>query len=171
VVSNIEQTVGRLTDSSLTKVIEATPAQVPFWKGRSYRNFPQLLIPRLFWPHKPRWNLWNEYGRTYSILSASDFRTEVVFSYFAEAYMNFGYGWLFLCSALVGGLVALLQRIAETLYGGHSFLAHLCLLMPCLSYQTDLSSLLVKTLYTLILLLPWTGVSRLRNVRWTSPLT
>jgi hypothetical protein len=152
--SVLDDTLDRAHDESLEKVLEWTPSRVPFWNGESYKNFFLQLIPRIFWPSKPHWNLDNDFGQRYGYLDAKDTKTEVVFSYFAEGYMNFGWGAVFAVAIFMALLIPLVEKISEFDLHGYYSITFICFLMPLLSYQIDLGAVLAKLLFTALFVLP-----------------
>lgn len=149
VTEAIERSASRLYDDSLERVLKLTPDTVPYWKGKSYWVLPHLLFLPL--THS-QWNLWNLFGQTYGYLAPNDKITEVVFSYFAEGYINFGITGLLVEAFLVGILFFLLEWIAFHYYQQFHFEALLCLLVPLLSYQTDLGAGLARVVLSLCVL-------------------
>lgn len=142
----------RVRDASLQIVLQQTPSTVPYWRGRSYENLIYLLVPGEFWPQKPAWNVAHEFGMKYGILARNDAKTEVVFSVLAEAYMNFGYLFMLSAALGLGILIAGVERLSALDLEGRYLFPFICFLMPMLSYQSDLGSMLVKLIYTAIVL-------------------
>jgi len=134
----------RAHDESLEKVMANSPTPVPYWRGESYRNFIVEV-----WPFGGEgWNVWNLFGRRYGYLGPADAKTEVVFSYFAEGYFNFGYWGFFAVTLFVGILFPCVEKLSEI--EGQRFYAFvfIAFLIPLLSYQIDLSSVLVKLIWS-----------------------
>jgi lipid-A-disaccharide synthase-like uncharacterized protein len=148
-VDTFSGALDRAHDESLERVIEWTPSRVPYWKGRSFLNFPYLL-----WPPSRGWNVWNEFGHKYGYLSADDHVTLVLFSYFAEGYMNFGRIGIFLIALFVGIFFVLVEKLSEYDSKGYYSFAFIAFLMPLLAYQTDLGSMLVRWLYVALVIIP-----------------
>jgi len=77
----------------LIRIQKATPSQIPYLEGASYKFIPELLIPRIFHKekvvaHMGNWILSYQYG----ILQAEELgKTSVGFDPIMEAYANFGF--------------------------------------------------------------------------------
>lgn len=89
---------------------------IPLLGGATYSVIPPLIIPRVFWPDKPRSHegqvmLNVHFGRQ---RLEDTFTTYVAWGLLAEAYANFGalFGALF-CGALLGFAVGHLERWAK----------------------------------------------------------
>ncbi len=132
----------RVGDDSLERVLSQTPAKVPFWEGETYSSIPFLFIPRVLWPDKPTRHFWNRFGRTYGVIDNEDYETSVSVSYLAEAYMNFGFTAMYIVAMLVGLLIALVERSAFYILGGHYYFPYIVLLSPLASPASDLGSIL-----------------------------
>ena len=136
----------RLGDDSLERVLAMTPSVVPFWEGSSYESIPYLVIPRVLWPDKPSRHVWNKWGKTYGVLSSDDNQTSVSFGYFAEAYMNFGYGGMYLMGIIMGFIIAATERLSYYFLRGYFYFTFMAFLMPVMTYATDLGSVLQSIL-------------------------
>jgi hypothetical protein len=132
----------RVGDDSLERVLSMTPSKVPFWEGQTYSSIPFLFIPRVLWPDKPTRHFWNRFGRTYGVIDSEDYETSVSVSYLAEAYMNFGFTAMYLVAMFVGLLIALVERSAFYILGGHYYFPYIVLLSPLASPAIDLGSIL-----------------------------
>lgn len=78
------------TSSSLSHVIQETPARVPFWNGSSYFPIFFKFIPRLLWPDKPTEKMGQEFGHAYGLLNRENLTTSMNAPIITEAYFNFG---------------------------------------------------------------------------------
>ena len=75
---------------ALQVVIAATPQEVPFFNGVSYKNFHKKIIPRFINKNKPREEWGNFWGKRYDILhSVLDQKTSWNFPLMSELYANF----------------------------------------------------------------------------------
>jgi len=75
---------------TFAEVIEATPAQVPFWGGDTL--YPLLFkpIPRFLYPDKPKEDSGQTFGHRYNFLSPDDLSTSYNLPKLIEFYGNFG---------------------------------------------------------------------------------
>lgn len=119
-LSAAEEAAGqRLTDrlDNLQNLLFAQDAverqTIPLLDGKTYRVIPQLLVPRVFWPEKPRAHegqavLNVHFGRQ---RLEDTFTTYVAWGLLAEAYGNFGAFWgpLF-CGGMLGLLIGWAER-------------------------------------------------------------
>ncbi len=135
----------RVGDDSLERVLAMTPSVVPFWKGETYQSIPYMFIPRSLWPDKPGRNFWNKFGREYRVLSSNDFETSVGVGFFAEAYMNFGFWFMYLLAAAMGFLIVVVERIACTMLLEKFFFSYITFLGPFIGLGADLGSILNST--------------------------
>lgn len=78
----------------LCLVADYSPAQQPYLGGQTYANVLPQLIPRFFWPDKPRSHISTYQLSIYYGLQDEDATqtTTIAFGQLAEAYAN--YGWL-----------------------------------------------------------------------------
>ncbi|MBI4404190.1 MAG: hypothetical protein HY537_08515 [Deltaproteobacteria bacterium] len=152
--SAVEKSLGRVHDRSLNEVMELTPHPVPYWEGHSYLFFFYLTVPQWLWWGEPLKNMQNEYGHRYHILAPDDKITEVVFSYFAEGYANFGYWGLYVTAFLLALLFALIEKISDFDLQGYYSFTFIAFLMPILSYQMDFSTIAAKMVWTSLILVP-----------------
>lgn len=142
----------RSSDDSLEVVLEKTPGEVPFWNGETYAALPFIFIPRALWSDKPSRHIWNKYGRTYGIIGKDDYQTSVQVSFFAEAFMNYGYLGMYTVSLLMGLLIAFTERISYYFLGGYYYFTFMCFLMPVMSFASDLTSV-INSIYTVAMVL------------------
>jgi hypothetical protein len=131
----------RAGDDSLEFVLEKTPKEIPFWGGESYTAIPFLFLPRFVWNDKPSRHIWNKFGRVYGIIGQDDYQTSVGVSYLAEAYMNYGFIGMYTMAILMGGIIALVERMSYYFLKGYYYFTFMCFLMPVMSYGSDLTSI------------------------------
>ena len=96
-------------------VVHMTPSQIPFLKGRSYRELHLYLIPRLLWRGKPI-NLEEAYfiALRYGWLSSSQVgRTAVSPGLMDEAYINFGVAGIVLGMGVLGLFIGVFVRMLD----------------------------------------------------------
>jgi hypothetical protein len=141
-----------VNDDSFERTLMLTPSRVPFWEGETYTNMLYIFIPRVLWPDKPSWTHWHKFGKAYGYLTPDDSSTSISFSWFAEAYMNFGFGGLYVISVLFGVLVACVEKIAFTLFRGNYVFTFVALLTPIMNYSADLG-IMVNRLAVIIVAL------------------
>lgn len=99
----------------LCLVIDYTPARQPFLNGETYGYILPQLIPRFFWPNKPRshiatYRLSIYYGLQDEEATAA---TTIAFGMLAEAYANFGLFGGALLGALTGLVLKKLQHLSR----------------------------------------------------------
>ena len=88
----------------LIRIQKATPSQIPYLEGASYKFIPELLIPRIFHKekvvaHMGNWILSYQYG----ILQAEELgKTSVGFDPIMEAYANYGFLAVLFLAVLFG---------------------------------------------------------------------
>ena len=81
---------------SLLIVTKATPGEVGYWNGYSYKLLFSKIIPRIFWKNKPSDILGNEFGHRYNVLikdsdvTVIDKSTSWNMPILNEFYVNFG---------------------------------------------------------------------------------
>ena len=92
----------------LSGTMEQTPSDIPHWEGESYRPLMGTLIPRIFWPDKPREEFGGTFGARYWGTEKS---TSVNLPWLVELYGNFGRWGMVLGMAFFGSLFALLDRV------------------------------------------------------------
>ena len=92
-------------------VVEATPEQVPYLAGATYRPFLTSFIPRALWPGKPEERLGQEFGHRYRILLPEDRITSINVPWIVEMYVNFGALGVLLGMAFAGVVLAALERL------------------------------------------------------------
>jgi hypothetical protein len=138
--------------SNLLYVIDAVEGRkVPLLNGETYEIIPALLIPRIFWPEKPRTPegqiLLNvHFGRQDRV---SSLKTYIAWGLLPEAYGNFGayFGSVFLGSVLGLGL-AFLERATQNkaLFSMEGFTLFSVFTGLAISYEM-VASVLVTSLF------------------------
>ncbi|MDB6171243.1 MAG: hypothetical protein JWL59_554 [Chthoniobacteraceae bacterium] len=125
----------------LSLVVDESPGRRPFLGGETYLQIPKLLVPRLFWPNKPRGSLPTEtLGIYYGIQTLESVEiTAIGLGAIAEAWANFGWLGVVLVGVFLGFVFAVpgtLSRRLETDKLGY------VLAVVFLSYSLDLENAL-----------------------------
>jgi hypothetical protein len=133
----------------LVTVMDATPSRLDYLNGITYWIFPQMLLPRFFWPDKPRGSLPTEflavhYG--FQTREATDF-TSITMGPIVEAWANFGWCGLIGAGIFFGFLFGIPARISSSLVPRQFgwLLASIFLV-----YSVDLSHCIVEILCSLL---------------------
>jgi hypothetical protein len=105
---NVVDRVGYI--NFFSKVVEDTPARVPYWGGQTYLPLLTKFIPRFIWPNKPEETIANEFGRRYGYLGRKDLNTALNLPWLIEAYANFGDFGMFIIMPLIGIFLAFLDQ-------------------------------------------------------------
>ncbi len=142
----------RLNEDTMEVVLEMTPGQVPFWEGKSYEDLGYVFLPRMFFPNKPVRNIWQKFGHAYGYLDSDDDSTSVLFNYFAEAYMNFGFGWLYSLAGILGLLVGGLELFSLVIWRKPYLITYILVSIPFANFHADLTSLVAYEYYMCVLL-------------------
>ncbi len=135
----------RVGDDSLERVLAMTPSIVPFWEGETYQSIPYMFIPRFLWADKPGRHFWNKFGRAYHILSEDDVQTSVGVGFLAEAYMNFGFAWMYLIAGFMGIFLVLLERLSMSLLRDKFYFPYVAIMGPLIGLGADLGSIINST--------------------------
>ena len=139
--SGSDATVGRSSNTDLlAEIIRRTPADVPFWNGKTYLSLVGVFVPRLLWPDKPTKNLGQDFGHRYRFLDARDDRTSFNLPWLVEAYANFGWLGVILVGGIVGAIYALLFRLVNV--PGQSVWATavgIVVMLPLFNIESDFS--------------------------------
>lgn len=98
----------------LSGTMEQTPANFPYWKGDSYRPLVGALVPRFFWPDKPKENFAGTYGVRYWGTHQS---TSVNIPWLVELYGNFGRLGMIFGMIFFGAAFAFFDRVLNTRNG------------------------------------------------------
>ncbi|MGI8807501.1 MAG: hypothetical protein ACR2KK_06615 [Acidimicrobiales bacterium] len=91
-------------------VVQKVPDEYPYWNKRSYTMLPLAFVPRIINPWKPEYTLANEFGRTYGLISPTDFASATNIPIPVEAYANFGRIGMLVAGGITGALLALAGR-------------------------------------------------------------
>ncbi|MEW5856154.1 MAG: hypothetical protein AB1861_02015 [Cyanobacteriota bacterium] len=105
---NVVDRVGYI--NFFSKVVEDTPARVPYWGGQTYLPLLTKFIPRFIWPNKPEETIANQFGRRYNYLSSTDFTTALNLPWLIEAYANFGDFGMLVVMPLIGAFLSFLEQ-------------------------------------------------------------
>tara|TARA_A100001234_G_scaffold221061_1_gene235675 strand:- start:3513 stop:5069 length:1557 start_codon:yes stop_codon:yes gene_type:complete len=95
---------------SLLIVTAKTPETVPYFNGESHKLLYVKLIPRLFWPNKPKDELGNEFGKRYKVLTEADTGTSWNMPVLNEFYVNYGLKGIIFGMFLLGNFFYVLTR-------------------------------------------------------------
>jgi hypothetical protein len=98
-----------------SKVVDSTPAIIPYWGGATYVNLFTTYIPRAVWPDKPQELIGNVFGRRYKFLGSNDYSTSFNLPWIVEMYTNFGTLGVLIGMPLVGLLLAFLEQKLNSL--------------------------------------------------------
>lgn len=98
----------------LCLVVHYTPERQPYLAGETYGYVLPQLIPRLFWPEKPRSHIATHRLSTYYGLQEEEatYRATIAFGMPSEAYANFGFLGLAMLGAVVGYVPKKLQMLS-----------------------------------------------------------
>ncbi len=98
----------------LALAMKATPAVQPFLNGKTYLMLPELLVPRIFWPDKPRGTLPTEtIGIYYGIQTeAGATSTGISVGPLAEAWANLGWCGMVVSASFFGLLFGLAAKVS-----------------------------------------------------------
>ncbi len=124
----------------LCLVIEYTPDRQPYLYGSTYRHVLPQLVPRLFWPEKPRSHVATfELGIYYGLQREEDTNTTTIaFGLLTEAYANFGlFGAILL--GLFWGMSLKKLQIWSTFSPMFSFAGLLMVLLTAWAFNAELT--------------------------------
>ena len=88
------------------RTTQFVPAQESFQNGSTLEPLLYAVIPRVFFPSKPREELGNDFGRRFKLLNPWDKTTSENVPWTAELYWNFGYLGSVAGFAVLGALLA-----------------------------------------------------------------
>ena len=109
ILSSDSSTVNRFAHiASLSKVVEKTPNEVPYWMGETYKPLFTFFIPRILWADKPSENSGQTFGHRYSFLLPDDVTTSYNLPWITELYANFGIIGVIIGMLLIGFFFRLL---------------------------------------------------------------
>jgi hypothetical protein len=102
----------------LALVISETPENKPYLDGLTYKQIPQLLLPRILSKNKPRGNLPTEtLAIYYEVQTEKSVQTaSIAVGQIAEAWANFG--WIGIL--VIGGVIGLVLSLPSHLVAGCS---------------------------------------------------
>lgn len=92
------------------RVYDWTPRDVPYWNGSTYLPLMTSIIPRVLYPDKPEERAGLEFGVTYELIAPNSV-TSVNIPWITEMLMNFGVFGVVGGMAVVGLLLALVNRV------------------------------------------------------------
>lgn len=93
----------------LSKVVEKTPTQVPFWGGETYKPLLTSIVPRVLWPGKPEERVGAQFAVRYDYQYPGD-QNSLNLPWLTEMYVNFGWPGVVVGMSLVGIFIAFLER-------------------------------------------------------------
>lgn len=127
------------------------PDRYPYFGYEAYTSLPYVLIPRILVPDKPAFNLENQFGRDYELISRSDFATTVNTPLHVEAMVAGGYAMLIVVGLGIGLYYALLSRIFSSRSPASLITASLLGLQIVLSAETGMLSMILILPFALFL--------------------
>jgi|GEM_PF-5419831 len=158
--------MSRMSDINLFGVvIDQTPRDVPYWRGRSYWLLAWSLVPRFLMPGKPV--LFADFGQRYGILERDDDQTAINFPMLVEFYANFGGSGVVIGMFMVGILCRVLEEMfVDAPYSDAAFALQSALLVQFLwavelALETSLGAL-IQHLPVLLAIVALSGVCRIR---------
>lgn len=124
----------------LCLIVDCTPERQDYLYGRSYSHVLPQLIPRWFWPEKPRSHIATyELGIYYGLQRVEDTATTTIaFGLVTEAYANFGMFGTMLLGAFWGFWLKKLQ-IWSTFSPMFSFAGLLMVLLTAWAFSAELT--------------------------------
>jgi len=124
----------------LCLIVDCSPSRQDYLYGQSYTHVLPQLIPRLFWPEKPRSHVSTyELGIYYGLQDESaTVTTTIAFGLLAEAYANFGYFGGILLGVFWGFWLKKLQ-IWSTFSPMFSFAGLLMVLLTAWAFNAELT--------------------------------
>lgn len=110
--------IGVLARASLAHMLllvqTQTPSAVPFFQGDSYKDIPELLLPRFLFPGKGTTSeAMQRLSAQYGLLTMDvTERTSIAWGLLAEAYANFGYSGVIGFAIVIGIFFGLFARLS-----------------------------------------------------------
>jgi hypothetical protein len=142
------------TDYLITfaKVVELTPAYIPFWGGHTYTTLWTNLMPRFIMLDKPEKTLGQEFGHRYRFLDPEDTVTSYNLPILIELYINFGEIGIIVGMFILG----LIFRIFYNLFnhpesGEGGFLISTMIFVNLLAIESDFSLIFGNIIQYIIL--------------------
>lgn len=155
--------------NQVAQVLDATPRDVPFQEGATYRYLAITWIPRALWPNKPSVNDANRfYQVAYGLTEARDLDSvSIAVGYMAEGYMNFGWAGALGIMFLSGVALGTFERLSGMAKSSSLLVAVSLALIPGLvAVESQLGQYLAgvvqQTVLTVVVFMP---VARRRNVQ------
>ena len=99
----------------LSKIVDQTPAAIPYLKGESYAGLLYSVIPRVIWPGKPRLDSGYWFSVRYGMRSPGDLVTSINVPWLIEAYANFVFLGVTLGMFLIGIFLAVVDRLFNSI--------------------------------------------------------
>jgi hypothetical protein len=153
--SAYERLSGR-SDSLMTfvKVVDMTPAVIPYWNGYTYSTFLYSFIPRIILPNKPIKNLGQDFGHRYNLLLYEDTVTSYNFPVVIEMYANFGFYGIVVGMFLIGLFLRWFYRTFNHENAGEcGIVLTVIVLVNILVLESDFGLIFGPVLYYIILFL------------------
>lgn len=145
--------IGLLARASLAHMLllvqTQTPSPVPFVEGDSYKDIPELLLPRFLFPGKVAMSeAMQRLSAQYGLLTMDiTERTSIAWGLLAEAYANFGYSGVIGLAIVIGIFFGLFAR-ASTGYSVFSLRAIASImLMVCIFGLESHAAAAVSTVF------------------------
>ena len=142
--------------STMSMVMEKTPAIVPYWNGNTYIPLLSKFIPRIVWTDKPLENMGNKFGVTYGVISKYNTRTSINTPILPELYINFGFTGLYIGSIILGLLYSILSSFFNSNRVSYSSkIIGMAIIFPLVIWESNFSlvfgNLLLVTLALILL--------------------
>jgi hypothetical protein len=101
----------------LATAIKTAPDEKPFLTGQTYLQFFPLMVPRIFWPGKPRGTLPTETIGIYIGIQTPEGAksSSIAVGPICEAWINFGWIGLLAAGGFLGALFGLPARLSKSL--------------------------------------------------------
>jgi hypothetical protein len=89
---------------------DMSPGRIPYLDGATFANLATNLVPRFLWKDKPAETMGQWFGHKYRVLEPDDEITSINLPWIVEFYVNFGPLGVMIGMAIVGAMMALLER-------------------------------------------------------------
>jgi len=117
-----------------------SPGTVPYWGGESYQPLKSSFVPRFIYPNKPLEVTGAKFGKAYGFIPESDVHTSVNLPWLTELLVNFGRMGVVYGMAVIGLLLALLDRVFNSKSSGNiEFTIGLTLIFPLVYPESNFS--------------------------------
>lgn len=135
---------------------QRVPDYVPYLEGRTVYIVPQLLIPRILWPDKPRTHLGQIIMNTH--LGRQDLdsteHTYIAWGLLAEFYVNFGYAGAVALGLLLGVGLGWITRLSMGVpLGSYRFFVGVIFLIAAVTMTQNSLGIVATTLWQSLLVL------------------